>query len=172
MTDSSTTASPQTPSRLSPGLGFALRFFLCLLLWSVVFWASSLHERLMPVQRAIASSSAMVARVAGGHAVARGDDIVVNSLVMNVNHECTGIFVVMLFTSFVFAYPAKWRARLIGLSVGIPLFFAINVFRLATLARIMQVYPGAFFYLHEYVWQGILTVFVLVGAIAWAERFG
>ena len=78
----------------------------------------------------------------------------------------------MLFTSFVLAYPASWRARLIGLALGVPLFFAVNVLRLATLARVVEVYPGAFFYLHEYVWQGILTVVVLVGAIGWAEKFG
>ena len=74
--------------------------------------------------------------------------------------------------------PAScWRirrrgARAAGLGIGLPLFFAVNVFRLATLARIVEVYPHAFFYLHEYVWQGIFMVFVLVGAIAWAERFG
>ena len=156
----------------SPGLGFALRFFVYLLLWSLVFWALSLHEHLGPVQRAIAGAAAMGARGAGGRAVAKGQDIAVSDLIMTVNHECTGVFVIMLFSSFVLAYPASWRARLIGLGVGIPLFFAVNVFRLATLARIVEVYPGAFFYLHEYVWQGILTVVVLVGAIAWAEKFG
>ena len=65
------------------------------------------------------------------------------------------------------------RALTFGITTArIPLFFAVNVFRLATLARIVEIYPGAFFYLHEYVWQGILTVVVLVGAIAWAEKFG
>jgi exosortase/archaeosortase family protein len=156
----------------SPGFVFALRFFVCLLLWSFVFWAFSLHERLGPVQQAIAAAGAATARGAGGVAVAQGQDIIVNELTMTINHECTGIFVVMLFASFVLAYPASWRARLAGLAIGIPLFFAVNVFRLATLARIVEVYPGAFFYLHEYVWQGILTVVVLVGAIAWAEKFG
>jgi exosortase/archaeosortase family protein len=142
-----------------------------LLLWSLLFWAFSLHVRLGPVDRAIAAASAATARATGGRTFARADDIVVNDLIMNVNHECTGIFVVMLFTSFVLAYPASWRARLAGVGVGIPLFFAVNVFRLATLARIVEFYPGLFFYLHEYVWQGILTVVVLVGAIAWAEKF-
>ena len=70
------------------------------------------------------------------------------------------------------AYPASWKARAVGIAIGLPLFFAVNVIRLATLARIVEIYPAAFFYLHEYVWQGILTVFVLVGALAWAERTG
>jgi exosortase/archaeosortase family protein len=159
-------------ARLSPGTKFGLRFFIGLLLCSLAFWAFSLHEHLGPVQRTIAALSAEAARWAGGEAHARGDDISIKALVMNVNHECTGIFVCLLFASFVLAYPASWKARLAGLAIGIPVFFAVNVLRLATLARILEVYPDAFFYLHEYVWQGVLTVFVLVGAIAWAERFG
>ncbi len=59
-----------------------------------------------------------------------------------------------------------------GLVIGIPLLFSVNVFRLATLARSVEVYPQAFFYFHEYVWQGIFMVFVLVGSLAWAERYG
>lgn len=154
----------------SPGVSFALRFFAVLLGFSVLFWAVALHERLGPVQRAIASLSALGARLAGGSAVARGDDLVVHTMVMNVNHECTGVFVLVLFVSFVLAYPARWTERLAGFAVGIPLLFAVNVFRLATLARIVEEYPQAFFYFHEYVWQGIFMVFVLVGALAWAEQ--
>ena len=155
---------------LSPATGFTLRFLGFLLLASVGFWALSLHARLGPIQRAIAASSATLARGSGGTAEARGDDIVVRDMVMNVNHECTGIFVIMLFGSFVLAYPASWRARVTGLGVGIPLFMVVNVLRLATLARIVEFYPNLFFYLHEYVWQGILTVLVLLGTLAWAER--
>ena len=161
---------PAAPGRLSPATRFTLRFLGFLLLASVAFWALSLHTRLSPVQRAIAASSATLARWSGGTSVAHGDDIMVRDLVMNVNHECTGIFVIMLFSSFVLAYPASWRAKVTGLAVGIPLFMAINILRLATLARIVEFYPNLFFYLHEYVWQGILTVLVLLGTLAWAER--
>jgi exosortase/archaeosortase family protein len=157
--------------RLSPGVGFSLRFFGYLLLFSIGFWLFSLHEHLGPVQRAIASLSTVGQHWVGGHAVSRGDDIVIDTMTVNVNHECTGIFVFMLFISFVLAYPAPWTGRLGGLAIGIPLIFAVNVLRLATLARVVEIYPQAFFYLHEYVWQGIFTVLVLVGAISWAERF-
>jgi exosortase/archaeosortase family protein len=158
--------------RLSPGVVFGLRFFLCLMLFSIVFWAFSLHERLGPIQRTIAALSALGARWAGGTALAQGDDVIVRSMVMNVNHECTGIFIFILFASFILAYPASWNARLTGFAIGIPALFGVNVFRLATLARIVEVYPQAFFYFHEYVWQGVFMLFVLVGTLAWAERFG
>ena len=159
-------------TRWSPGLIFGARFFLCLLAFSVFFWVFSLHEHLGPVQRLIAAVSADAARWAGGDAHAQGEEILVKTMVMTINHECTGIFVCVLFASFVLAYPASWSARLWGFAIGLPLFFCVNVLRLAMLARIVEVYPGAFFYFHEYVWQGIFMLFVLVGSIAWAERFG
>lgn len=157
---------------ISSEVGFGLRFFAILMLASVVFWAFNLHLQLGPLQRATASLGGLLARVFGGNPTVFGDNIVVETLTLNVNHECTGIFVFVLFASFVLAYPTSWRARATGLLAGLPLLFAINVLRLATLARIVEVYPDAFFYFHEYVWQGFFMVIVLVGAIAWAERYG
>ncbi|MBP1687619.1 MAG: rane protein of unknown function [Deltaproteobacteria bacterium] len=157
--------------RLSPGSAFSLRFFAYLFLFSIVFWLFSVHEHLGPVQRMIARLSTLLQQATGGHAVWRDEDIVIQTMIMNINHECTGVFVYMLFVSFVLAYPAPWIGRLTGVLIGTPLIFAVNVFRLATLARVVEIYPQAFFYLHEYVWQGIFTVLVLVGAIGWAERY-
>jgi exosortase/archaeosortase family protein len=163
----------EAPGGISTEVGFGLRFFALLLLASVVFWVFTLHTRLGPMQRAIAYLGAAVERgLMNGKAVSYDDNIVVETLTLNVNHECTGIFVFVLFASFVLAYPTTWRARFLGLAAGLPLLFAINVFRLATLARIVEVYPDAFFYFHEYVWQGFFMVIVLVGAITWAERYG
>lgn len=158
--------------RLSLEARFGIRFFAYLGLASVAFWAFSLHLRLGALQRLIAWLGAGLARLSGGNIVARDDNIVVSTLTLNVNHECTGIFVFLLFASFVMAYPTSARGRALGVGLGVPLLFTINVLRLATLARIVEYYPSAFFYFHEYVWQGIFMVVVLVGAIAWAERYG
>jgi len=156
----------------SPGLSFGVRFFSYLLAFSVVFWAFSLHLHLEPVQRGIAWLSVLGQHLVGGDAQLQGTNIIIRTLIMNVNHECTGVFVIMLYAGFVLAYPTSWLARLGGLAIGVPALCLVNVVRLATLARIVEVYPGAFFYFHEYVWQGIFMVLVLVGAISWAERFG
>jgi len=156
----------------SPGLRFGVRFFLYLLAFSVVFWTFSLHLHLEPVQHAIAWLSVLCQHLVGGAAQLDGTNIVIRTLTMNINHECTGVFVIMLYAGFVLAYPTSWSARLGGLAVGVPGLCLVNVIRLATLARIVEVYPGSFFYFHEYVWQGIFMVLVLVGAISWAERFG
>lgn len=149
---------------------FGLRFFTGLLASSVAFWWFTLHLRLGPVQRLLAELGGALGRAAGGSMTVVGDEIIVDAVVLHVNHECTGIFVFLLFVSFVLAYPTTWKARAVGLGLGLPALFTINVLRLGTLARIVEIYPGSFFYFHEYVWQGIFLVVVLVGALAWAER--
>jgi len=155
---------------LSNETRFGLRFFVLLLLSSVAFWYFGLHHALGPLQNLMAALSAAIGRLAGGTMVVDNDLIIIGALTLHINHECTGIFVLMLFASFVIAYPATWRYRLFGFAVGVPLLFAVNVLRIATLARIVEVYPSAFFYFHEYVWQGVFMVIVLVASIAWAER--
>lgn len=159
-------------TRLSAEAVFGLRFFSFLLLNSLIFWWFELHLSLGPVQRAMAELGALLGQLAGGSMFATGDHIVIETLTLHINHECTGVFVLMLFASFVLAYPTSWRARAVGLGIGIPLLFTVNVLRLGTLARIVELYPSAFFYFHEYVWQGVFMVIVLVGAIAWADRSG
>jgi len=158
---------------LSTEMAFGLRFFALLLLASVIFWVFTLHMHLGWLQTSTAYLGALLqSTVMAGDAVSYGDNIVVTTLTLNVNHECTGIFVFVLFAGFVLAYPTTWKARFTGLAIGLPILFLINVIRLATLARIVEVYPDAFFYFHEYVWQGFFMVIVLVGAITWAERYG
>jgi len=158
--------------RSSPGLRFGLSFFGWLLALSGAFWAGDVHRRLLPVQEFIARASAALQHSIGGTAVVDGVNIVLHGLIIEINHECTGVFVAMLFVGFVLAYPAPWRARVGALVVGLPALLAVNVLRLATLARVAEIYPGAFAYFHEWVWQGVLMVVVLVGSVAWAERFG
>lgn len=157
-------------SRLPVEVRFGLRFFAGLMLSSIAFWWFSLHLRLGPVQTLLAELGGAIGRAAGGHMTVVGDEIIVDSVVLHVNHECTGIFVFLLYISFVLAYPTTWKARAIGIGLGLPALFSINVLRLGTLARIVELYPDSFFYFHEYVWQGIFLVVVLVVALAWAER--
>ncbi len=149
---------------------FGLRFFAGLLASSIGFWWFSLHQQLGPVQELLAAWGGAVGRLGGGTMTVVGDQIIVGPLILHVNYECTGIFVLLLYVSFVLAYPTTWRARAVGLSIGLPGLLTINVLRLGTLARIVELYPGSFFYFHEYVWQGIFLVVVLIGALAWAER--
>src|SRR5262245_51662013 len=105
-----------------PGLSepqrFGLRFFGLLILVSVFAWAVSLPDRLGAAQRFLAGSGTWLAGLTGGRGHVSGDQISVGGLALDINYECTGVYVVLILFVFLFAYPASWRSRLVGSAIG------------------------------------------------------
>lgn len=146
---------------------FGLRFFGILILVSILSWAVALPRRVDPLQRAVARAAAELARLTGGHAEVRGTQVLVRALTIDVNFECTGVYVLLILFTFLLAYPASWRARTAGVLVGAVGLSLINVLRISLLIRVATVRPDLFDYLHEYVWQGIFLVLVVAYAMLW-----
>jgi exosortase/archaeosortase family protein len=153
----------------SPLLRFALVFFLCLLGFSALSVATALQNHLHTAETGFAASATWMAQRVGSGATVHGNIIKVNTLSLNINHECTGVFVLFVLVSFITAYPARLHAKLLGMVVGITLLSLINMIRIATLVRIMEFYPNLFVYFHEYVWQGAFLMLVTLYAVAWVE---
>ncbi|MFI5395548.1 MAG: archaeosortase/exosortase family protein [Candidatus Binatia bacterium] len=153
----------------SPLLRFTLIFFGSLLGFSVLSVATELQNHLHLAEAAFASSATWMAQRAGS--AARVDDnlITVNGLSLNINHECTGVFVLFVLASFIGAYPARLSAKVGGIVIGVSLLSLINMIRIATLVRVVEFYPSLFVYFHEYVWQGAFLMLVTLYAVSWVE---
>lgn len=158
------------PGRPSPPQAFALRFFLYLVAASVLAWAVSLPARLGPLQRGLAGAATWLAGLTGSHASVHGDEIAVGLLMIHINFECTGVYVLLILFVFLFAYPAEWRQRLLGCALGTVALQALNVVRIALLVRVAEARPALFDSMHEYVWQGLFLVLTVAYAMAWVER--
>jgi exosortase/archaeosortase family protein len=157
-------------TQLSEAQRFGMRFFAFLVLASMMAWAISLPSRLGAMQRVLAGSGAWLASLTGGSGRATGDQIAVGTLSVDINYECTGVYVVLILFVFLFAYPASWRARLVGASIGAVALTLINILRIAVLVRIAELAPDLFGYFHEYVWQGVFLVLVIAYAMTWVEH--
>jgi exosortase/archaeosortase family protein len=153
----------------SPLLRFALIFFLCLLGFSVLSVATALQNHLHTAETALAGSATWLAQRLGSGATVRDNIISVQTLSLNINHECTGVFVLFVLVSFITAYPARLGAKLVGMAVGITVLSLINMIRISTLVRIMEFYPNLFVYFHEYIWQGAFLMLVTLYAVTWVE---
>jgi exosortase/archaeosortase family protein len=153
-----------------PILRFALIFFALLFAFSVLSVTTTLQNRLGVVEDGIAAAATWLASLTGSAAaVSDGHYINVGGMTLNINHECTGVFVLFVLASFITAYPAPLAAKALGIVVGVFGLQAINVFRIATLVRVVEFYPTAFKYFHEYVWQGAFLMLVTLYAITWVE---
>ncbi len=153
----------------SPLVRFTLTFFLSLLAFSILSVATNLQNHLHLAENAFAVSATWMAQATGSAATVAENLISVNGLSLNINHECTGVFVLFVLASFIGAYPARLGTKVLGIVVGVSLLSLINMIRIATLVRVVEFYPGLFTYFHEYVWQGAFLMLVTLYAVTWVE---
>ena len=88
------------------------------------------------------------------------------ALPVDVTLACSGADVLAVCTGAILAYPARWRARLIGAAAGILLILTLNTIRIATLARAVGS-PVLFDALHLYVWPAVLAVSAALFVFGW-----
>lgn len=84
-----------------------------------------------------------------------------------VDDGCTGLTPFLLFCSAVLAFPATWRQRILGLLVGLPALFALNIVRLVSMAWIGLYDEHLFHQVHVLWWQAIFIAAVGVAWFAW-----
>ena len=91
----------------------------------------------------------------------------------NVVPACGAIEVMAIFLAAVIAFPAPWRSRAWGLLLGLAILYGVNLLRLCCLALIGAFDTGGpwFTFVHEYVWQAIYVIFVVVVWLVWVEVF-
>ena len=152
-----------------PFIRFGLLFFLALLGFSVLSVVTNLQNHLHVAENGIAGAATWMANGIGSAAVVNENIISVSGLTLDINHECTGVFVLFVLVSFIGAYPAGWRAKVLGIVAGVTVLTLVNVLRIVTLVRIVEFYPGLFVYFHEYVWQGAFLMLVTLYALTWVE---
>lgn len=89
---------------------------------------------------------------------------------MQVINECTGIYEVLVYSAGVMAYPATAKNKALGIGFGNPALLSMNMIRLVSLAFVGTWYPSMFEYIHCYLWQITLIIFVLLIMVVWIEK--
>lgn len=87
--------------------------------------------------------------------------------------DCGAIPSISIFVAAILAFPTSWRKRLLGVIAGVPALYCVNLLRVATLAYIGAIDPTEdnrwFSFFHEFVWQGVFIIFVVVAWMIWME---
>jgi len=160
-------AAGQRPPTFS---GFVVRLLVYLFLASLAFSIGELHLHMRPIQAVMAVVVTWMANLVGAAASVSGTIISTPHSALEINHECTGVFVLLVYAMFVLAYPASWTQRLRGMAIGFVTLTAINLVRLAALTVIASRFPDWFAYFHEYFFQGLFIALLAVLASLWTEQ--
>ena len=161
------TRPPERPPSFS---GFVVRLLLYLFLASLFFSLGDLHERMGPIQAGMAQLVGAGGNLLGADAIVDGTIIKSPHAALEINHECTGVFVLLVYGMFVLAYPAPWWQRFTGIAVGWTTLTVINIARLIVLSVIASKYPDWFGYFHEYFFQGLFIALLAILASIWTEQ--
>ncbi len=101
------------------------------------------------------------------HNTVNGYSIMLKNDTWLVTQECTAVNVLILFTSFVLAYAASLKAKVMALATGIPFIIAANLARLVSLGFLTELFPRRAHFFHDFVWETIFVVLVIAMWLLW-----
>lgn len=92
-----------------------------------------------------------------------------NSFGVAIMPGCNGVEAIIILIAAMLAFPAPWKAKLIGLVVGAVAVQAVNLLRIISLFYLGQWNMKAFEFAHLYLWQALIMLDVLVVWLLWVR---
>lgn len=148
---------------------FALLFGLCYFFFNIVIAGS--YDMIRPFLALQAKAVVAIVNLFGAGAWAESGIINSPRSSMRIARGCDGIDALSFFLAGVLAFPTSGRAKLIGITIGIPFIQAINLARLVLLYYAGLRFPSLFEGIHVYVGQALVILFSTALFIFWLERF-
>lgn len=88
---------------------------------------------------------------------------------VSIEPGCNGIEACIVLFAAVMAFPARWQHKLWGLAAGFVAVQALNVVRVISLFYLGQWNTAVFNFAHEFLWQGLIMLDVLVVWLLWVR---
>ncbi len=88
---------------------------------------------------------------------------------VSIEPGCNGVEACIILVAAIVAFPANWRHKLMGIALGFVAVQGLNVVRVISLFYLGQWNATAFQIAHEYLWQGLIMVDVLVVWLLWVR---
>jgi len=153
-----------------------LGFFVTFIALQVVLFAAELTPWVqqffvVPWTDALAAISASLVTLFDPGVVATGKVLrsTENGFAVSIEAGCNGIEATIVLVAAIFAFPAPWRERFIGLVAGILAVQGLNIVRVISLFYLGQWNLKVFEWAHLYVWQALIMLDVLVVWLVWVR---
>jgi exosortase H (IPTLxxWG-CTERM-specific) len=126
---------------------------------------------IVPFTAGIAKASGAVLDLIGQNVTMQGTVIRNAKFAVNIKNGCNGVEAMLIFLAAVLAFPAPWRSRLAGLTLGIVAIQIVNLIRVVALFLTGVYFPKLFDTSHTVIWQTVVILFGVLLWIFWANRF-
>jgi exosortase H (IPTLxxWG-CTERM-specific) len=141
-------------------------------IWFVALFALATilpESKFEPLNRHTAEMTTQILSLCGFHPVLVSSTLNQDGFAVNVVTECSVLYMGILFISFVAAYPAVLKQKLIGLAAGIPVLHLGNILRIAVVFAVGVKERSLFEYVHVYLGQVLMVLFVIAVCLVWAR---
>ena len=88
---------------------------------------------------------------------------------VSIEPGCNGIEACIVLFAAMMAFPSTWKHKLAGLVVGFAAVQALNVVRVISLFYLGQWNTAVFNFAHEFLWQGLIMLDVLIVWLLWVR---
>jgi exosortase H (IPTLxxWG-CTERM-specific) len=152
-------------------LRFVLKFAVFLLLFYVVVMPEPVDRNvIVPFSHVLAVVSGGVLNLFAQHVHVTGTVIAGPAFAVDIKNGCNGIEAVVFLCAAIAAFPASWRARLLGILAACTIIEGLNVIRIVSLYLIGRYRPSAFGAFHLAVWQSVIFAAAVFLFVAWTAR--
>ena len=153
-----------------------LRFFLLFLTLQFTLFGLNLLNWVQ--QHIVLPWTALLARICAGlvtwfdsTAAAQGKVLwnTVTGFGVSIEPGCNGIEACIVLFAAIMAFPSTWRHKAIGFVAGFVAVQALNVVRVVSLFYLGQWSKPVFDFAHEFLWQALIMLDVLIVWLLWVR---
>jgi len=145
-------------------------FFSLVIFLDVILWYLGKKEYLAFLDIFLSYVITGLIHLSGLPATMQGNTIYLTNSTWLMTTECSALFIMVIYTSFITAYPASWKDKGIALLTGIPFIFVVNMLRLYAMAWIDYLNPQYSEFFHNYMWQVVFIVMVVFMWLVWIDK--
>jgi exosortase H (IPTLxxWG-CTERM-specific) len=157
--------------RLRPEVRFLLTFLLVLAASFAFLAWKPVNDRIVePFTGQIARASGATLRGLGQDVTRYGTALRSPRFAVNIKNGCNGVEAMVILLAAIVAFPAPWKARLLGLAAGAAVIQVVNLVRVVALFLTGAYLPRFFDTSHTVVWQTLVILSAVLIWILWARR--
>lgn len=157
--------------RLRPEARFLITFLVVLAAsFAFLAWTPVNDHVVEPFTGGIAKASGAVLRGLGQNVTRSGTMLRSPRFAVNIKNGCNGVEAMVILLAAIVAFPAPWKARLLGLLAGAAAIQVVNLVRVVALFLTGAYLPRFFDTSHTVVWQTLVILAAVLIWILWARR--
>lgn len=91
---------------------------------------------------------------------------------VSIEPGCNGVEACIVLIAAIVAFPSSWKHKFMGMAWGLLAVQGLNVVRVISLFYLGQWSMPVFHFAHEYLWQALIMLDVLVVWLLWVRAIG